>query len=151
MTSLKAHRHLLSLFAVLVGIFLIGTVNAQGILDAKTTAHKLVESARHGESSAARTDAAEDLFEMTSGDESRHLEVDSISEIATLLDAPDDSVRYWAARSLGNFGKRARFTIPKLKKLLSQVDCLHASKTSASGVRFALKQMGESPPRSKSD
>ncbi len=151
MTSLEAYRHLLRLLGVriLVGFFLIGTLNAQRRLTIQVA--ESVESVRRGDDASARTDAAERLFELTRGERSRGLGNDSISEIASLLDWPEDSVRYWVARSLGNFGPRGRLAIPKLKNVLSQVECLRGSKTSASGVRFALKQMGEPTPHSKCD
>ncbi|MES1971426.1 MAG: hypothetical protein V4472_03145 [Pseudomonadota bacterium] len=71
-------------------------------------------------------------------------------EVVSLLDFPDDSVRYWVARAIGNLGASGRPAVPRLKKLLSEVDCLPGSKTSASGIRFALSQMGvPEPPHQK--
>jgi hypothetical protein len=65
------------------------------------------------------------------------------------MDSSDDSVRYWVARCLGNFGPRARMAAPKLEQVLAEVDCLQGSKTSASGIRFALGEMGITPPPCK--
>jgi hypothetical protein len=107
-----------------------------------------IAKVRTGTSSATRTDAAEHLFELT---RTAHRQVDekTIAEITSLLDVSDDSVRYWVARSLGNFGQHAKTAAPKLQKVLAEVDCLEGSKTSASGIRFALGQMGITPPAPK--
>jgi hypothetical protein len=67
----------------------------------------------------------------------------------SLLDASDDSVVYWVARSLGNLGRRANTAIPKLQKKLAEVECIEGSKTSASGIRFALSQLDAAPAPSK--
>jgi hypothetical protein len=103
---------------------------------------------RSGKTSSARTKSAEHLFKLT---RTTHQKVDdkTITELASLLDLSDDSVRYWVARSLGNFGHRARMAVPKLQKVLDEVDCLQGSKTSASGIRFALNEMGITPPPPK--
>lgn len=70
----------------------------------------------------------------------------TVTDLISLLDIPDDSVRYWVARSLGNLGPRAKAAIPQLQRLLAEVDCIQGTKTSASGIRFALTQMGVTTP-----
>jgi hypothetical protein len=105
-----------------------------------------VTTVRTGKDSTVRTDAAQHLFELTRGIRAKQLDDESIAEIASLLDGSDDSVRYWVARCLGNFGARARIAVPKLMGLLPKADCLTGDKTSASGIRFALEQMGVAPP-----
>jgi hypothetical protein len=107
-----------------------------------------IAKVRTSKTSSTRTDAAEHLFELT---RTGHHRVDdkTVADIASLLDVGDDSVRYWVARSLGNFGQRAKVFAPKLQGLLAEVDCLEGSKTSASGIRFALGQMGITPPPPK--
>jgi len=98
-----------------------------------------------GKTILIRTQAAEDLFKLTS---KQHQAIDdrTISTIVSLLDAPDDSVRYWVARSRGNFGPRASMAAPKLKQLLAEAECIEFGKNSAGGIRLALEQMGMTPP-----
>ncbi len=97
---------------------------------------------REDASPVVRTEAAKHLFELTKGVDPKLVNDETIVNIANLLDNADDSVRYWIARCLGNFGPRAKFVAPKLVNLLAEVDRLQGSKTSASGIRFALTQMG---------
>jgi HEAT repeat protein len=101
-----------------------------------------------GKNLTVRTKAAEHLFEITRGT-GRKIDDKTITELASLMDSSDDSVRYWVARCLGNFGPRARMAAPKLEQVLAEVDCLQGSKTSASGIRFALGEMGITPPPAK--
>lgn len=108
-----------------------------------------VSNARTGESSTAQTQAAEHLADLTSGAGAKEVDEKTIGEIISLLDTSDDSVRYWVARCLGNLGSRAKAAIPNLERILTEVDCVQGSKTSASGIRFALAQMGVSPPPPK--
>jgi len=107
-----------------------------------------IAKVRTGKTSATRRDAAEHLFELTRAADCEANDK-TITELASLMELPDDSVRYWVARSLGNFGQRAKIAAPKLQKVLAEVDCLEGSKTSASGIRFALSQMGITPPPAK--
>ncbi len=73
----------------------------------------------------------------------------TMADLISLLDIPDDSVRLWAATSLGNLGSRAKAAIPELLKLLPESDCLIGAVTSAVSIRTALKKMGVTPlPRS---
>ena len=104
---------------------------------------------RTGKSSRDRTDAAKHLFDITQGDASKRIDDQLLSKITGLLKDSDDSVLYWVARCLGNFGSRAKPAVPELLKILNEVDCIKASKSSASGIRFALKQMGVEAPASK--
>lgn len=67
--------------------------------------------------------------------------------LASLLADKDDSVRYWAAMSLGYIGPSAQSAVPALEKALEDRRCDHASKTSASAILFALKNMGVTPKK----
>jgi len=107
-----------------------------------------ISKVRTGKNITVRTKAAEHLFEMTRATV-RKIDDKTITELASLMDSSDDSVRYWVARCLGNFGPRARMAAPKLEHVLAEVDCLQGSKTSASGIRFALGEMGITPPPPK--
>jgi PBS lyase HEAT-like repeat len=100
---------------------------------------------RTGEPSMNRTEAAEHLAELTRKIDAKKVDDRTIADLVSLLDTSDDSVRYWVARCLGNLGPRGKTAIPKLQRLLAEVDCLQGSKTSASGIRFALTQMGVTP------
>jgi len=66
--------------------------------------------------------------------------------MVSLLETEEDSVRAWVAASLGHLGLRAKVAVPKLLKLLPEVDGLRGSLTSAPFIRVALKRMGEKPP-----
>jgi hypothetical protein len=131
-----------------VVFFLDAKVQAAGDRMLKKQVSETIAKVRTGETSTARTDAAEHLFDLTW---TGHHKVGdkAIADIASLLDVSDDSVRYWVARSLGNFGQRAKAFAPRLQALLAEVDCLQGSKTSASGIRLALEQMGVPPPPRK--
>jgi hypothetical protein len=120
--------------------------NAEGQHMSKQQFAETMTTIRTGKDSAIRTDAAQHLFELTRGKGSKQLDDKSIAEIASLLDGSKDSVRYWVARCLGNFGPRAKMAVPRLTSLLQEVDCLKGDKTSASGIRFALTQIGVTPP-----
>jgi hypothetical protein len=61
----------------------------------------------------------------------------------------DDAVRYWVALCLGNFGPRAKPAVPKLLKILDEMDCVKAALTSADAARVALKNIGADVPPSK--
>jgi hypothetical protein len=98
-----------------------------------------------GKTADDQRNAAEHLYRLTRGKNSKKVDDKTIGDIASLLDVRDDSVRYWVAMCLGNFGPRARMAAPKLQALLAEVHCIQGSKTSASGIRFALVQMGVMP------
>lgn len=94
----------------------------------------------------ARTEAAEHLASLTQKIPGKEVTEALVSDIASLLDSPDDSVRYWVARALGNLGPAAKLAAPKLEELLPRADCTNGAITSASGIRYALIKMGIKPP-----
>ena len=104
-----------------------------------------IAKVRTGEPSAAQ-EAAEQLSHLTRRMSPNAVSDQAVADLISLLDIRDDSVRYWVARSLGNLGPRASASVPSLKRLLAEVDCLQGSKTSASGIRFALTQIGVTTP-----
>jgi hypothetical protein len=71
-----------------------------------------------------------------------------VTDITSLLDSLDDSVRYWVAVALGNLGPAAKAAVPKLEEMLPKADCINGAITSASGIRYALINMGVKPPTS---
>jgi hypothetical protein len=135
-------------FAVIASaciFFQSGTAHAGDPMSKKQLTETIAK-VRTGGTSMARTEAAEHLAELTRGISPNKVDDKTIADLVSLLDTSDDSVRYWVAASLGNLGPRARIAVPKLQKTLAAVDCLQGSKTSASGIRFALTRMGVTPP-----
>jgi hypothetical protein len=130
-------------------LFMPATTMAQNDDGTAASIREKMASIRTGLTSEARTAAAKQLFEITRRHASRHVDRKSLLDIASLLDTEEDSVRYWVAMTLGNFGPRAKFAVPRLVAVLTQVDCSHASKTSASGIRVALRKIGVHNPPSK--
>jgi hypothetical protein len=135
-----------SLATLCAMVLLFGIVNATSDSMSVKRLTDTIVKIRTGDTSVIRTEAAQHLFELTSGIDPNEVGDKTIVDLISLLDLSDDSVRYWVARCLGNFGLRARIAIPTLQKVLAEVDCLQGSKTSASGIRFALTQMGVTPP-----
>ena len=101
---------------------------------------------RNGETSNSRTDAAEHLATLTRGINPDTVDDAILTEMVSLLDTQEDSVRAWVAASLGHLGRRAKVAVPRLQKLLAEVDCLRGSLTSAPFIRVALKRIGVVPP-----
>jgi HEAT repeat protein len=97
----------------------------------------------------ARTEAAEHLASLTQSISSKEVTEALVTDITSLLDSPDDSVRYWVATALGNLGPVAKAAVPKLEEMLPKADCINGAITSASGIRYALLKMGIKPPPPK--
>ncbi|MDR3741404.1 MAG: HEAT repeat domain-containing protein [Terracidiphilus sp.] len=94
----------------------------------------------------ARTEAAEHLASLTKKINAKEVTAALVTDITSLLDSPDDSVRYWVATALGNLGSAAKAAVPKLEKMLPEADGINGTITSASGIRYALIKMGIKPP-----
>lgn len=105
-----------------------------------------IAKARTGESSTVRTEAAERLSKLTKSVNPKDIDDKTLSDLASLLDTHEDSVRAWVAVSLGNLGPRAKVAAPKMLKILPEVDCLRVSLSSAPAIRVALKRMGVKVP-----
>ena len=101
---------------------------------------------RNGKTLTSRTEAAEHLALLTREINPKKVDDSTLTEMLSLLDTQEDSVRAWVAASLGHLGPRAKVAVPGLLKLLPEVDCLRGSLTSAPFIRVALKRMGEIPP-----
>jgi HEAT repeat protein len=93
-----------------------------------------------------RTEAAEHLASLAQKIKSTDVTEPLVTNVTSLLDSPDDSVRYWVAMALGNLGPAAKAAVPKLKEMLPRADCINGAVTSASGIRYALIKMGIKPP-----
>lgn len=94
----------------------------------------------------ARTEAAEHLAGLTKKIGGYEVTEKLVADITSLLDSPDDSVRYWVARAVGNLGPAAKSAVPKLEEMLPKADCINGAITSASGIRYALIRLGVKPP-----
>jgi hypothetical protein len=77
-------------------------------------------------------------------DSSRVNESDVVA-LTGLLSDPNDLVRHWAALAIAQIGPRASSAIPALERALSEVQCIRASKNSASGIALALRRLGVEP------
>jgi hypothetical protein len=139
-------RFSLATVCVILIVLLFGIINGTSNSMSMMLLSDTIAKVRTGDTTTVRTEAAKHLFELTSGLDPNQVDDKTIVDLASLLDLSDDSVRYWVARCLGNLGLRARMAIPTLQKVLAEVDCLRGSKTSASGIRFALTQMGVTLP-----
>jgi len=107
---------------------------------------KTIRKIRNEKTVTSRTDAAENLATLTRGINPHRVDDGTLAEMLSVLETKEDSVRAWVAVSLGNLGPRAKVAVPRLLKLLPEVDCLRGSLTSAPAIRLALKRMGETPP-----
>jgi HEAT repeat protein len=107
---------------------------------------KTMAEVESGKTVNARTDAAEHLASLTQKISKEEVTETLVSDLTSLLAPPDDSVRFWIASALGNIGPAAKAAVPKLEKLLSEVDCLNGTITSADAIRRALTKMGVKPP-----
>jgi hypothetical protein len=82
------------------------------------------------------------------GDTAPEVDGKIVLDLASLLDTTNDNVRLWVATSLGFFGSRAKFAVPKLLTILHEVDCASLrGMNSAGAIRIALTRInGVSPP-----
>jgi hypothetical protein len=99
--------------------------------------------------STARTEAAERIERLTRKMRPAEIDDSTLSDLVSLLEIQDDSIRAWVSASIGNLGPRAKPAVPELLKVLAGVECtpLVAGMTSESFIRTALKRIGaEAPP-----
>lgn len=108
--------------------------------------HETIRKVRAGKTVDVRTDAARHLADLTRRVNPKKVDDKTVADIVSLLNIPDDSVRYWVATALGSLGPRAKIAVPKLEELLPKADCLNGAITSASAIRYALIRMGVKPP-----
>jgi PBS lyase HEAT-like repeat len=123
-----------------------GMAQASGAPARVTEVEKAIAAVRSGKTVDARTNAAEHLASLTKKVSAKEATEKLVIDVMSLLDSSDDSVRYWVARALGNLGPPAKAAIPKLEEMLPKADCINGAITSASGIRYALIQMGVKPP-----
>ena len=141
------HRYGLRYLTVLVLLFLVANVvhaSPDPVLNAKL--EEAIAKVRAETSPMGRAEAAEHLADLTHRVKPDSVDDKTLTDMISLLDIPDDSVRLWTAGALGNLGRRAKTAAPKLLSLLTEVDCLEGDLTSAASIRPALKRMGVRPP-----
>lgn len=124
----------------------IGTAQAMGGPELMKQIKDTMAKVRSDKTVDARTDAAEHLASLTRKISSKEVSNAVVTDITSLLNSPDDSVRYWVAMALGNLGPAAKAAAPKLLEMLPKADCINGAITSASGIRYALIKMGIKPP-----
>jgi HEAT repeat protein len=64
-----------------------------------------------------------------------------VSELIPFLKDGNDTIRYWIAMSLGKFGHAAKDSVPDLIIALNDMVETYASKSSESGIQFALDKI----------
>jgi hypothetical protein len=124
----------------------IGTAQAMGGPELMKQIKDTMAKVRSDKTVDARTDAAEHLASLTRKINSKEVSNVLVTDITSLLNSHDDSVRYWVAMALGNLGPAAKAAAPKLLEMLPKADCINGAITSASGIRYALIKMGIKPP-----
>ena len=100
-----------------------------------------VEKIKKESSSTSRPDEAERLADLVKQKAAHVIPESLLAEITDLLTDRDDTVRYWTAMALGYLGPQAASSIPALEKALKEIEKVRGSKTSASGIRFALAKI----------
>jgi hypothetical protein len=127
-----------------------GTAQTNGGPAVTKQIKQTIAKVQSGKTVDARTKAAEHLTDLTQKISSKEVTDALVTDLTSLLDSPDDSVRFWVATAIGNLGPVAKAAVPKLEKLLPQADCLDGTITSASAIRHALTKMGiKLPPPPK--
>jgi hypothetical protein len=127
---------------------LLSATRAQTVSDFNRRSPEITQAiakVREGATLENRADAAEHVVDLTSGIISSWVNDKAFADLVSLLDTPEDPVRFWVAVTLGNLGYRARTAIPKLQALLPEADCLQGDLTVADAIRYALARMGVAP------
>jgi len=114
-----------------------------------TSSSRIMSAVRKVQQAKTKTDAlaeAESLNKLVRELGTSDVDDRTLHSIASLLDIPNDGVRYWVAWSLGLFGARAKFAVPKLLEILKVADCYVADVSSSMTIRPALERIGVTPP-----
>jgi hypothetical protein len=123
-----------------------GTAQTNGAPSVTEQITQTIAKMQSGKTVDARTKAAEHLAGLTQKISNKEVTDALVNDLTSLLDSPDDSVRFWIATAIGNLGPVAKAAVPKLEKLLPGAECLNGTITSASAIRYALTKMGIKPP-----
>lgn len=139
----------MTVFFATVALILISATTAA----AKPNINKQLQSAiakvRQAKTANAKYDAVTHLAFMTEDIDSSKVSDATISELIALLDEPEDFVRMWVAVSLGDIGPRAKAAVPKLLKILDEVQCKGYDQSSDATIPIALQRMNVTPPPRK--
>lgn len=137
---------IVTVFAVLCAI--VAMAHAK---DCQIRLRREIQEIRSHGQTAARTEAAERVEQLTKKMRPSDVDDKTFSDLVSLLDIPDDSVRAWIAAAIGNLGPRAKPAVPQLLKLLSEIECtpVMGGLNSEGFIRIALKRIGAAPPRTK--
>lgn len=133
-----------TIFALVM--LLSGVSSAAGDSKLITQIKEEIAKVRTGATLDNRADAAEQLAELARKVNPKDIDDQTLAEIVSLLDSPDDAVRGGVAGALGYLGPRAKMAVLKLLELLPSVDCLHGDLSSAGAIRVALARIGVKPP-----
>lgn len=105
-----------------------------------------ITNVRTGRTLDARTDAADELSNLTRNVDPKEIDDETLAKMVSLLDSPEDPVRAYVAGALGFLGPRAKSAIPKLVSILPLSDCIEFGLTSAGAIRVAITRMGGTAP-----
>jgi len=102
------------------------------------------------EPSMARTNGAEAIFQLTRNIDPKKVDDETLTDMVSLLNIPDGSVRGGVAAALGNLGPRAKIAVPAPLRVIreTETDCpkIATGPSSADAARVALKRIGVEPP-----
>jgi HEAT repeat protein len=143
MWKFRPKSELVVMMFVLV-VSLYSPVSTSGSSNSNIQVAEAITKVRGGRTVMDRTEAARNLVELTRKIDSTQLDHTTLENLVSLLDSPEDSVRFWVAAALGNLGPRARI---KLLEVLAEVDCVPLrGLNSAAAIEFALKKIGVTRP-----
>jgi hypothetical protein len=137
-----------AIFFVSMALFLPSAAKAQTGPDINQQLRSAITSVRKAKTITASSDASERLVSLTYEKDCSGVSDETINSMVSLLNIPNDIVRMWVAGALGNIGPRAKVAVPKLLKILSDVQCNNLDLSSASTIPVALRKMGVIPPPS---
>jgi HEAT repeat protein len=103
-----------------------------------TDVKMLIDRIKTEKISKDRIDHAERVADLVAKMAHERVEEQLVQNLVECLSDKEDAVRYWIAVALGHLGPQARAAIPALEDALKQVEGVHGSKTSASGIRLAI-------------
>ncbi len=126
-----------------------GASRGKGEMASMEQIRSTIANVRAAPSQDERREAAQHLATLVKSAGVKHFPEKLVTDITSLLDSSDDTVRYWVATAIGNIGPDAKSAIPRLKKMLPAADCINGAITSASGIRYALTRLGVKHLRSK--
>lgn len=145
---MRMRLRLYALFSMALCVVLsamIGIARASGGPASMEQIKGTVAKVQSGKTVDARTDATEHLENLTRNISGREVTAKLVTDLISLLQPPDDSVRFYVVATLGNIGPNAKAAVPKLKKMLPKADCVNGVITTADAIRYALVRMGVKP------